>query len=248
MIEKFYTENKIAVPAVSIAQMLEVDIIAMNETGPNIYQMMENAGRNLAELIIKMSISNSAKTNILVLAGTGGNGGGGICAARHLINHGLKVMVCLTNSKGLKEVTRNQLELYKLSAGKLISIDNVFANNFNVIIDSIIGYNLKRQLKGNELNLINWSNVQNSIKIVLDVPTGVNATTGEILGTYFHTSTTLTLALPKTGLLPKISGELFLGDIGIPTSIYKRIGIKVPQNIFNKSYSIKLYSNLNLLE
>src|SRR5215469_15771025 len=83
---RFITEDGIEVPAVDTDQMREVDRIAVEETGPNLYQMMENAGRNLASLAIEVMGKEWQKAKILVLAGTGGNGGGGICAARHLAN------------------------------------------------------------------------------------------------------------------------------------------------------------------
>ena len=72
---RFTTENGIEVPAVSKQQMIEIDRIAVEETGPNLFQMMENAGRNLAELTIETLGKNWKKQNIVVVAGTGGYGG-----------------------------------------------------------------------------------------------------------------------------------------------------------------------------
>src|SRR6516225_11038317 len=92
---RFVTERGIVVPAVDSAQMREVDRIAVEETGPNLYQMMENAGRNLALLAIQLLDEGWERAKVLVLAGSGGNGGGGICAARHLANHNVNVAVCL---------------------------------------------------------------------------------------------------------------------------------------------------------
>jgi len=69
-----------------LIKMREVDRVAMDETGPNLFQMMENAGRNLAELAFEKIGEGWRNAKIVVLAGTGGNGGGGICAARHLAN------------------------------------------------------------------------------------------------------------------------------------------------------------------
>ena len=80
---RFVTEHGVDVPAVDSDQMREVDRIAVEETGPNLYQMMENAGRNLASLAIEVLGKAWSEARILVLAGSGGNGGGGICAARH---------------------------------------------------------------------------------------------------------------------------------------------------------------------
>lgn len=88
-IETFFTDSGIAVPAITADQMREVDRIAIEETGPNLYQMMENAGRNLAALAIDLLGSGWTKASVVVLAGKGGNGGGGICATRHLANRTL---------------------------------------------------------------------------------------------------------------------------------------------------------------
>src|SRR5258708_22611300 len=81
---QFITDKGVAVPTVTAAQMREVDRIAVEETGPNLFQMMENAGRNLAELAIELA---GLHARVLVLAGPGGNGGGRIFPPRHLANH-----------------------------------------------------------------------------------------------------------------------------------------------------------------
>ena len=95
MTKHFFTDTGIKVPSVTTAQMIEVDRVAMEETGPNLFQMMENAGRNLALQAIDCLGTRWQKANIIVLAGSGGNGGGGICGARHLANRGAKVTLCL---------------------------------------------------------------------------------------------------------------------------------------------------------
>ena len=101
---KFFTSQGIEVPSVNTTQMIEIDRVAMEETGPNLFQMMENAGRNLALQAIDCLGENWQQANIVVLSGSGGNGGGGICAARHLANRGAKVQLCLSSPNRLKEV------------------------------------------------------------------------------------------------------------------------------------------------
>src|SRR6516162_1019183 len=100
----FFTPASIEVPAVTTDQMREIDRIAMDETGPNLLQMMENAGRNLAEMAIECLDASWRQAKIVVLAGTGGNGGGGITAARHLANHEAHVALCLARPDKLGEV------------------------------------------------------------------------------------------------------------------------------------------------
>ena len=103
-IERFVTDTGISVPAITTDQMREVDRIAVEETGPNLFQMMENAGRNLALQSIEAFGDGWRDAGIVVLAGTGGNGGGGICAARHLANRGGRVTLVLSNPAPLSEL------------------------------------------------------------------------------------------------------------------------------------------------
>src|SRR6516165_4151568 len=101
---RFVTPNGVEVPAVDAVQMRDVDRIAVEETGPNLFQMMENAGRNLAQLAIDVLADRWQDAKILVLSGSGGNGGGGICAARHLANHNARVTLCLADPSKLQGV------------------------------------------------------------------------------------------------------------------------------------------------
>ncbi|MFA3782010.1 hypothetical protein ABRY23_02970 [Melioribacteraceae bacterium 4301-Me] len=72
---KFKTNTGTIVPSVTTEQVKEIDRIAIEQTGPNLFQMMENAGRNLAELTMKV-LSKNYREEILALAGKGGNSGG----------------------------------------------------------------------------------------------------------------------------------------------------------------------------
>ncbi len=106
----FHTEDGAAVPAVTADQMREVDRIAVDEFGLGILQMMENAGRSLAEHVLAMLAG--AEGEVTVLAGSGGNGGGGLCCARHLHNRGVKVWVVLDRAaEALASPARSQLRI-----------------------------------------------------------------------------------------------------------------------------------------
>ena len=108
MIKKFFTKDGLTVPAVTKEQMIEVDRIAIDETGPNLCQMMENAGRNLALIVIDLIKEKSPGKKVLIFAGTGGNGGGGICAARHLLNHCYEPIVILSNEEKIQNIPAYQ--------------------------------------------------------------------------------------------------------------------------------------------
>lgn len=243
MISEFLTNNGKKIPAVTLEQMVEIDRIAMEINGPNLFQMMENAGRNLAEITINSLGKNWKEQNIIVLSGTGGNGGGGICAARHLANRGGNVKVCISDISNLKEVPSYQLHILKSTSANIINAEELKLENPDIIIDALIGYSLIGEPKGNILSLISWANSKLSLKISLDIPSGVDATSGEHSINYFKPDLTLTLALPKTGLISSLAGELFLGDIGITQKTYKMININFTNSIFQKEFIIPLFEN-----
>lgn len=219
---KFLTDTGIEVPSVTTKQMIEVDRVAMEETGPNLFQMMENAGRNLALQAIDCLGENWQQANIVVLSGSGGNGGGGICGARHLANRGAKVKLCLSSPDRLKEVPQWQRHIFQSTSNQEIKISELTASTepVDLIIDALIGYSLRAAPRGNALELIQWANNTGAPILSLDTPSGVDSTTGETPGEYIHARWTMTLALPKTGLLPDKTGKLILADIGIPPGAY----------------------------
>lgn len=99
-----------------------------------------------------------------------------------------------------------------------IDSDRIAATH-DLIIDGIIGYNLQGSPRGNAAAMIKWANVQSAPVLALDVPSGLDAETGEIHLPVIKATATLTLALPKIGLKSSASdvvGELYLADIGVP--------------------------------
>jgi len=239
MIKKFLTEDGLTVPAVTKEQMIEVDRIAVEETGPNLYQMMENAGRNLAINVIDLIKEKSPGKKVLIFAGTGGNGGGGICAARHLLNHGYEPIVILSNEEKMQEVPSHQLEIFRKAGGQIIPIEKANSINPNIIVDAIIGYSLNSAPRGNVLEMINFINKFNIPTISLDIPTGVLATSGENPGEFVKADKTITLALPKTGLYPEKCGEIILADIGIPATVFEKAGINY-SSPFNSTFYVNI--------
>lgn len=223
--QQFLTTTGIAVPAVTAQQMRALDRIAMEETGPNLFQMMENAGRDTALLTIELLGRAWAAARIVVLAGTGGNGGGGICAARHLANLGAHVRLCLAGPERLAEVPAFQRKIFQLTSGKEIAAHALPEQSADFVVDALVGYGLRSSPKGAVAKFIRWANEAKAPILSLDVPSGVDATTGHAPGDYVRPSWTVTLALPKTGLLTAQIGDLFLADIGIPEGVYRRIGL-----------------------
>jgi len=221
----FQSETGINVPAVTTAQMKEIDRIAIEETGPNLFRMMENAGSSLARCAFEMLGTSWQKSAIVVLVGSGGNGGGGICAARHLANHGIHVRVCLADPDTKVSESAFQRHILRSTSAREVSLDDLSSSGTDLIIDALVGYGLLSAPRGNILNLIRWVGHQSVPLLALDVPSGIDATTGDHPGEFVHADRTMTLALPKTGLKTESAGELFLADIGIPGDVYQRLKI-----------------------
>ncbi len=227
------------VPAVKAKEMREVDRIAVEEFGLGILQMVENAGRNLAQNVLTML--DSTKGEVTILAGSGGNGGGGVCCARHLHNRGFKVWVVLDKEAAtLTEAAHSQFHILQPAgleptnpsqAGEVL-------HRSQVVMDALIGYGLQGLPRGNTAELIGLCNEREARVLSLDVPSGLDATTGEARGVVMCPERILTLALPKTGL-HSVPGELYLADIGIPPGVFRRLGLcfKPP---FKESYCLPL--------
>jgi len=223
--QAFFTDSNKKVPALTTAQMREVDRIAMQETGPNLFQMMENAGRNLAEMALEYLGKDWQKARVVVLAGTGGNGGGGITAARHLANRGTQVELCLAEPDKLSQVAAWQRRVFQSTSGKEVKIRNLDPAPVHLILDALIGDSLQSAPQGVFAELIRWANTTRAPIISLDAPSGQDSTTGSTPGEFIRPSWTMTLALNKSGLARAEVGELILADIGIPAETFRRAGV-----------------------
>lgn len=237
----FLTDSGIEIPSVTEAQMREVDRVAIEDFGLGVLQMMENAGRGLALSAIALAGSPPGKS-IAIVAGSGGNGGGGLCAARHLRNHGYQVQVLLTKPEGeYRQAAAAQLQIIMNAGLKPTPIKDAaqVLSNSDIILDALIGYSLKGPPEGLVRELIQTINQSPGRILSLDLPSGVNATSGETPGEYVTADQTLTLALPKPGLSHPDAGEIFLADIGIPPQVYDPLGIRFDP-FFGDNYVLKL--------
>ena len=236
----FYTEGGIHVPSVDKVQMREVDRIVVDEYGLEILQMMENAGRNLALTAIDMLPTSTS--SIVILAGSGGNGGGGICCTRHLHNHGYNINLILSKEESeLQGAAKSQLLVIKKSGFQVSPISSAedLIQNADLVIDALIGYSLSGAPRGNVAELIRLTNLHAQEILSLDIPSGIDSSTGETPGIYIKAKRTLTLALPKPGLNNPAAGDIYLADIGIPPEVYRSIGISLG-SIFTDQYRISL--------
>ena len=210
-----------ALPALTADQMREVDRVMLDELHIDLIQMMENAGRNLADLAQHRYLP----AEVVVLAGPGGNGGGGLVAARHLANRGVQVRVVLAGEDSQVPAAQRQLDILRRMD---VPISAEPPDHSDVVVDALIGYSLRGNPRGRAASLITWANARPTPVLSLDTPSGLDVTTGVAATPCVRADATLTLALPKLGLVgsPEV-GDLYLADISVPAQVYVRFGYTV---------------------
>ena len=228
-------------------QMIEVDRLMTDVLEIRLIQMMENAGRNLARLCVQRFLGKPASRKVVVLAGTGGNGGGAMVAARRLNQWGADVQVLVTKpDEKFSGVPGHQLGiLRRLGIG--ISHNDLPGKDFipDVILDGVIGYSLKGNPRGRAAELIEWTAATEAPVLSLDVPSGVDSTEGVVRTPSVVATATMTLAAPKVGLsAPEAQaniGELYVADIGVPDWVYEQIAdLRNIGSVFESSDVVKL--------
>ena len=204
-------------------QMVEVDRVMIEDLHIELIQMMENAGRNLARLTLALCWPDREPTTAMVLAGSGGNGGGGLVAARHLANAGVNVTIATTRARSeMTPIPAHQLDICERMGLRVVA-DPAPAD---VVVDATIGYSLKGAPRGRSLDFITQAPKLAPMIISLDTPSGLDVTTGTAPGECITADATLTLALPKRGLRDAAQvGDLYVGDISVPPSVYTEMGV-----------------------
>jgi len=208
--------------SISVRQAQAFDKYAQEKLGIPSIILMENAGRGVAEEAVKMIRDKGygIRGTVAVVCGAGNNGGDGFVAARHLINAGIKVKVFVTGPKSkLKKDPKTNLNiLLKMGQGiKWVrsAKDLIGIKNYELIIDAIFGIGLNSQVKGLYLDAINVLNNSRVPILSVDVPSGLNADNGKVLGAAVRAKRTVTFVAPKKGMGPKYCGKIVVRDIGI---------------------------------
>lgn len=228
--------------------MIEVDRAMIEDYHIELIQMMENAGRNLAHLArVRFLDGNPVGKRVVVLAGTGGNGGGALVCARRLHNWGARVEVVATQpAEQFTPVPKHQRDiLERMRVPLFTAADLGKLDPPALVIDGIIGYSLKGTPVGAAAELIRWANTGGVPILALDAPSGVDTTTGTVFDPAIRATATMTLALPKEGLrAPGVEthvGELYLADISVPPGLYSepQLNLSVPP-LFAESDVVRL--------
>jgi len=235
-------QERAGVVYVTAEEMRRIDDVTIREFQVDVVMLMENAGRATATLARQMLQGTTTGKRVACLVGGGNNGGDGMVAARHLANWGAEVEVIVGTTKDrMKNVPLGQLHILE-KIGIPTLLNDYTLGDYDLLIDGLIGYGLEGNPRDRVAMMIKDANVSGRLILALDVPSGMNATSGEAYDPCIKAAATLTLALPKTGFLaPSASryfGDLYLADISIPRKVYQSFG---QQNIlFQKDSLLKI--------
>jgi NAD(P)H-hydrate epimerase len=208
----------------SALDFLEANTLDRNSEylGISTLQLMENAGRSVAEVV---SARFGAGSSVLVYCGVGRNGGDGMVAARHLAARKFNVTVRLVGDSRIITdpiVLQNWIALRSMSTSVKIEEcrDSTLLSesDSDVLIDAVLGTGVKGRLRQPILRAVQVINGSRGFKVAVDVPTGIDSETGEVLGEAVRANLTVTFHSLKSGLGKAASfcGELNVADIGIP--------------------------------
>lgn len=179
--------------------------------------LMEQAANSLVEQLAKEQIELK---KVLVVSGCGNNGADGIAIARLLNQRGIEANVFfVSDKKGTKSYELQKAVYLRYNYGVETYLDQIVLNSYSVVIDAIFGIGLSRDVAGEYVNLIQLLNTSMGVRVAVDIPSGISADTGAVLGEAFQADITFTFAFGKIGqyLYPGTSycGKLVICKMGI---------------------------------
>jgi hydroxyethylthiazole kinase-like uncharacterized protein yjeF len=223
----------------SAEQARELDRVAIEEYGMGGYTLMRRAGRGLWQRILHMYPNIRG---ITVFCGSGNNGGDGY------------VVATLAKAAGINVQVISVADTAKLSGGALTAFEQAqdaaiavegFSDDIEVtgelIVDALLGTGLNKAVTGNYLAAIECINAAGVAVASADIPSGLCANTGAILGCAVQANLTATFIGVKQGLLtgngPACSGELWFDDLAVPLQVFDAVRVSVkrlPENLFEQ--------------
>lgn len=203
---------------VNAAQMKAADQYTIQKLGVPSLELMEHAAQACVQVLEDEKVDLS---HVCVVCGSGNNGGDGFAIARILQNNRYSVETfCVGNPEHYTEETQEQMHRLQECGGK-ITYGMPQEDSYSVIIDAVFGVGLSRKVEGRYRQVIEQMNRMRGIKFAVDIPSGLSATTGCILGCAFKADYTVTFQLKKIGLELSqgrtMAGRVIVPDIGIST-------------------------------
>lgn len=208
------------------AEIREIERLAAALPAPP--SLMEKAGRAAAD-VARNNLLAHGKTDVLVLAGPGNNGGDAFVAARHLRSWGYKITLVFTGERcNLPDSAQHMLDAWVATGGEIIEAIPP-DKEWDAVIDGLFGIGLDqregRELSGKYLALVEAVNAMKVPILALDIPSGLGSDTGKIRGAAIRAAITVTFIALKPGLLthrgPEHCGEIFVRSLGLDVTAFK---------------------------
>ncbi|MFH1012201.1 MAG: NAD(P)H-hydrate epimerase [Candidatus Peregrinibacteria bacterium] len=211
--------------------MKALEDYACKHFGMTVEQMMQNAGKAIFDFV--QTLDDTSR--ILVVIGKGNNGGDALVAARLLHEAGKEVTV-INPYAGIEFTKAAAAELDKAMEARLKILHDYRSANFSefdLIIDGLFGFSLKGDPKPPANAIIEQINCSNVPVLAVDVPSGLDVSTGTLGNPTVRATHTLALGIPKFGFQehPDVVGQLHYGNLGIPREAYEAKGYKYPEFI-----------------
>ena len=199
--------------------MQELDKNTIENIGVPSAVLMERAALSVFERIMDHISGLNKEPSVLCVCGSGNNGGDGIAVARLLFNAGINASVYMAGSRShLTEETARQIKIAENYGVRFWDQAEDFSS-FDIIVDAIFGIGLSRTVEGHYADLIGMINKSGAWVLGVDIPSGINGDTGQIMGCAVKCDETVTMAFRKAGhiLYPgrRFCGKLICADIGI---------------------------------
>src|SRR5579862_6768032 len=212
----------------SNAEMAQADGLAI-AAGVAGIELMERAGQAVADAIVAR---HAVPERVVVIAGPGDNGGDGFVAARLLAERGYRVRLLMVGEADhLKGDAALAAQKWK---GPVASAEANGLKGADVIIDALFGAGLDRPVEGGARAMIESMNAQTARVVAVDLPSGINGTSGAVMGVAVRAAQSITFFRKKLGhvLLPGRlhCGTTFVADIGIPDRVLGEINPKTSEN------------------
>ena len=203
---------------VNAAQMKAADQYTIQKLGVPSLELMEHAAQACVQVLEDEKVDLS---HVCVVCGSGNNGGDGFAIARILQNNRYSVETfCVGNPEHYTEETQEQMHRLQECGGK-ITYGMPQEDSYSVVIDAVFGVGVSRKVEGRYRQVIEQMNRMRGTKFAVDIPSGLSATTGCILGCAFKADYTVTFQLKKIGLELSqgrtMAGRVIVPDIGIST-------------------------------
>ncbi len=209
------------------AQVRELDRLAIERYGIPGETLMERAGR-AAWALVERRWPQAGR--ILVLAGTGNNGGDGYVLARLALEAGRRVtLLQLGDPDRITGDARLHADRYLSAGGSRRSFEGVLPENADLLVDALLGTGLERPVEGVWAEAVKALNRHRAPVLALDLPTGLHADTGAILGTAVRAEATITFIGLKQGMFtgegPDCCGDIEFDALEVPARLYGHLVI-----------------------